>query len=306
MRATPSSILPRLAAVASIVASSAGLASAYDAETIGDNLQPYIGGWVGMYQVNTDDLRYLAATAKGTGTTPDLDYFNPMVPAGGVSMGVAYGRLHLGANLGYQMRDGGKLSAAHQSTGLYPDYHYDVIPLDINLDIAVLPNEYPVNLLIGGSLGIGFTRIQNPFLGMGHSEYDTSGNIKSVTVRPLSNEDETNSFGMATGYIGARINLARRLNLEGQVGWRLLRTDALEYDGPTDPAQVASTTYDSLGRIKKVELKPIPIDLSGAYARVDLRWTFASKAEKERSAALIRRRQALERLGQVAFVDPRD
>jgi len=306
MRATPSSILPRLAVLASIVASGAGLASAYDADAIGDNLQPYIGGWVGMYQVNTDDLRYLAATAKGTGSTPDLDYFNPMMPAGGVSMGVAYGRLHLGANLGYQMRDGGKLSAAHQKTGLYSEYHYDVIPLDVNLDIAVLPNEYPVNLLVGGSVGFGFTRIQNPFLAMGHSEYDDSGNVKTITLRPLTNDDQTNTFGMATGYIGARINLARRLNLEGQVGWRLLRTDALEYDGPTDPAQVASTTYDTLGRIRNQVLKPIPVDLSGAYARVDLRWTFASKAEKERSAALLRRREALARLGQVAFVDPRD
>jgi len=293
MRAPFSTYLPRLAVVASLVASCAGLVSAYDEDNVADNLQPYIGGWLGMYQVETTDLRYLVARSSGSGKTPNLDLFSSVVPAGGVSLGVAYGRLHIGANLGYQLRDGGDISKAKQdSFNLHPSYQYEVIPLDVNLDLAMLPNEYPINFLIGGSLGIGFTRIQNPFKGLvSQNALDTTS-----TLTPKDNIWETNNFLQATGYVGARINLAQRLNLEGQLGYRILRTDAIQSDNGPNPAQPSEFTYNPDLTVKSYKLKSIPIDLSGAYLRVDLRWTFASKADKERAAALDHRRKVLERL----------
>lgn len=292
MRAPFSSSMPRLAVVAALVASSAGLANALDEESVADNLQPYIGGWVGMYQVNTDDLELMVAKNRGTtATSPRFDHFTAIAPAGGISIGVAHGRLHLGANLGYQLRNGGAISKSLQTTlGLHPDYRYEVIPLDFNVDLAMLPNEYPVNLLIGGSAGIGFTRIQNPFMELSVIKG------KDTTTYQKDNEFYSNNFLLATGYLGARINLARRLNLEGQVGYRLLSTDAVEFGEDPYPAQLDNYTVDSTGALKSVGLKPIEVDLSGVYARVDLRWTFASKAEKERSARLEKRRESLARL----------
>lgn len=304
MRAPLSTSLPRLAVVASLVAACAGIASAYDEETVADNIQPYIGGWVGMYQVNTDDL---AGIVNGSSQKPDLDLFWPAAPAGGISLGVAYGRIHLGANLGYQMINGGNISAADQARyGLHKKFQYDVVPLDFNLDLAVLPNEYPVNLLLGGSLGIGFVRLQNPFLALGYGTYNDSGRLVTTTVEKKDNTFETNSFLLATGFVGARINLARRLNLEGQVGWRVLKTDGITYDQGLSPRRIADETYvGNSDTLKSYTLEPIPVDLSGAYARVDLRWTFASKADKERTAALDRRRKVLDRLGsQVAVLQP--
>jgi hypothetical protein len=291
MRAPFSSSMPRLAVVAALVASSAGLANALDEESVADNLQPYIGGWVGMYQVNTDDLELMVAKNRGNGVSPRVADFTGIVPVGGISMGVAHGRLHLGANLGYQLRNGGDLSKSLQtSLALHPGFRYEVIPLDVNVDLAMLPNEYPVNLLVGGSAGIGFTRIQNPF-----KELSVIKGTDTTTYQK-DNEFYTNNFVLATGYIGARINLARRLNLEGQVGYRLLSTDAVEFGEDPYPAQLDNYTVDSSGNIKGIGLKPIEVDLSGLYARVDLRWTFASKAEKERSARLEKRRESLARL----------
>ncbi|MCB9496050.1 MAG: hypothetical protein H6686_04090 [Fibrobacteria bacterium] len=302
MRAPFQTSLPRLAVLASILASTAGLASAYDEETIGDHLQPFIGGWVGMYQVDTKDLEYMVARSMGQ-KSPRLDVFLPVVPAGGVTMGVAYGRLHLGANLGYQLRDGGDFSAAKQAQyGIHPSFRYEVVPLDFSLDLAMLPNEYPINFLIGGSGGIGFTRIQNPFPALVVREMGEDGTITSTKVYPKDNVWETNNFALATGYVGARINLLQRLNLEGQIGYRLLRTDAVQSDEGPDPYQISHFNVDSAGN-STASLKPIPIDLSGAYLRVDLRWTFASKAQKERQAALERRRKQLQSM--VAGLDRR-
>lgn len=305
MRAPFSSLMPRLAVVAALVASSAGLANALDEESVADHLQPYIGGWVGMYQVNTDDLELMVADNRGNGTSPRIDHFTALVPAGGISLGVAHGRLHLGANLGYQLRNGGTISSATRSTySLHPDYYYEVIPLDFSVEVAMLPNEYPVNLLLGGSFGIGFTRIQNPFRVLEQDQFNDSGRYVSTTYESKENVFETNSFLMATGFVGARINLARRLNLEGQVGWRVLKSDEITYSDGFSPMRVSNVNVKDGDSSGIALLEPIDMDLSGAYARVDLRWTFASKADKERTAKLEQRRKVLDRIGtQVALKD---
>ena len=295
MRASSSLSLPRLATAAALVASCVGVATAYDDETVKDNIQPYIGAWIGMYQVETMDLEYLVARSRG-GDKPHLDIFNPVAPAAGISVGVAYGRMHVGANVGYQLRDGEDFSKAKQAEyGVQPSYKYEVIPVDLSLDLAVLPNEYPINLLLGGSIGVAFVGIQNPFLGLNMYK-DSSGVITGYDRYVKDNVWETNNFLLATGYVGARINLARRLNLEGQLGYRVLRTDALQSESGPNPAQIDYTSYDSKGTPTGMSLKSIPVDLSGVYLRADLRWTFASRAEKEREAMLQERRKVLERL----------
>lgn len=307
MRAPFSSSMPRLAVVAALVASSAGLANALDEESVADNLQPYIGGWVGMYQVNTDDLELLVADNRGNGSSPRIDHFSALVPAGGISLGVAHGRLHLGANVGYQLRNGGDISTSLQNNPnllLHPGYRYEVIPLDFNVDVAMLPNEYPVNLLLGGSVGIGFVRIQNPFRVLEQDQFNDSGVFVSTTYEAKDNTFETSNFLMATGFIGARINLARRLNLEGQLGWRVLKTDEITYSEGYSPMRVSNVNVKDGDTTGIALLEPIDMDLSGVYARVDLRWTFASKAEKERSARLEKRRESLARLdSKVALKD---
>lgn len=298
MRAPFSSSMPRLAVVAALVASSAGLANALDEESVADNLQPYIGGWLGMYQIQTNDLEF--AVARGLGAPgPKMDLFSSVLPNGGISMGVAHGRLHLGVNLGYQLRDGDDIPASIKSqvasedgtTILHPSFRYEAFPLDINFDLAMLPNEYPVNFLVGASGGISFVSIQNPLRGVtvyypdGRREFD-----------PRENSWNSYNFVLATGYVGARINLARRLNLEGQVGYRIMKTDGLEGGADAGWDMVDTYDVDSAGNLTGRNLTPLPVDLSGAYARVDLRWTFASKAEKERSAKLEKRREVLDRL----------
>lgn len=303
MRASFSTTLPRLAVAASLVALCAATAPAYDEDAIQDNLQPYIGAWLGMYQVETMDLEYLVARARG-GKEPKLDVFNPVLPAGGISVGVAYGRIHTGVNLGYQLRDGDDFSSAKQTEyRVQESYKYEVIPFDVNVDLAVLPNEYPVNLLLGGSLGVGFVRIQNPFMSLTVTQ-DSAGVTTGFDTYAKDNVWETNNFLLATGYVGARINLARRLNLEGQLGYRILSTDAIQSDNGPNPAQLSKVSYDTAGNVRSYTLKSIPVDLSGVYLRADLRWTFASKADKEREARLQQRRKVLERLdARVALMD---
>lgn len=298
MRAPFSSSMPRLAVVAALVASSAGLANALDEESVADNLQPYIGGWVGMYQIQTNDLEYAVARGMGS-TTPRMELFSALLPNGGISLGVAHGRLHLGVNLGYQLRDGDDIPASiknqvvSRTTGetmLHPSFRYEAFPVDINFDLAMLPNEYPVNFLVGASGGISFVSLQNPMRAV--TVYYPDGR---VVLDPRENVWNNYNFMLATGYLGARINLARRLNLEGQVGYRIMKTDGLEGGADAGWDMVDSYDIDSAGNMS-ANLTPLPVDLSGAYARVDLRWTFASKAEKERSARFEKRREVLQRL----------
>lgn len=296
MRAISTTLLPRLAAAAALVALCAGTASAYDEETVHDNLQPYLGVWLGMYQIETMDLEY--AIARGLGSDePRIDIFNPLIPAGGVSLGVAYGRIHAGVNVGYQLRDGDDIPKKIRDSipFLHKSFRYEVIPVDVNIDLAVLPNEYPINLLLGGSVGIGFVNIQNPVSAVTVYTAQEDGSTSAV-LDFRDNSWNTYNFTLATGYVGARINLARRMNLEGQLGYRILRTDGLEGGGDAGWDQIDSYNLDSTGAPVSVNLSPLPVDLSGAYLRVDLRWTFASKADKEREARMEERRKVMERL----------
>lgn len=303
MRALFSTSMPRLATAASLVALCAGTAPAYDEDAIQDQLQPYFGVWLGMYQVETIDMEY--ALARGFGADePRLEIFNPVVPAGGISLGVAYGRMHVGVNAGYQLRDGDDISKAirdkyQTSPGqslLHKSFQYEVIPIDANLDLAILPNEYPINLLIGGSVGIGLVNIQNPVKIVTVIQQNADGSVTAVDdIR--DNSWSTYNFTLATAYVGGRINLARRLNLEGQLGYRVLSTDGLEGGDDAGWDATDSWVLDSTGvRTGQKNLKPLPVDLSGAYIRVDLRWTFASKADREREARIEQRRKVLERL----------
>ena len=287
MRAHSTTSLPRLAAAATLVALCAGTAPAYDEESVKDQLQPYFGVWLGMYQVETMDLEYLVARHNGA-NDPKLDIFNPVLPAGGISLGVAYGRVHVGVNGGYQLRDGDEFSKAKQAEYfVHESFKYELIPIDVSLDLALLPNEYPINMLIGGSVGIGLFRFQNPFL------FESRLEDTTTVYYPKENSWETSNFQLATAYVGARINLARRLNLEGQLGYRFLSTDGISTDGP-DPMMPGRIEVQDSSTL--VTLKPLPVDLSGAYLRVDLRWTFASKADRERDARYEERRKVLERL----------
>lgn len=287
MRAFSTISLPRLATAAALVALCAGTAPAYDEESVQEQLQPYFGVWLGMYQIETADLDYLVARHNGT-KTPELDIFNPVLPAGGISLGVAYGRLHVGLNGGYQLRDGDDFSKAKQAEySVHESFKYELIPIDVSLDLALLPNEYPINMLIGGSVGIALFRFQNPFL------FEARLEDSLPVYYPKENSWETSNFMLATAYVGARINLARRLNLEGQLGYRLLNTDEISTDGP-DPMMPGRLEQQDSSYL--ITLKPIPVDLSGVYLRVDLRWTFASKADRERDARYEERRKVLERL----------
>jgi len=49
-------------------------------------------------------------------------------------------------------------------------------------------------------------------------------------------------------------------------------------------------------------MESIPLDLSGAYFRADIRWTFASQSEKDEDRVSARRREMAER---IAMLPPR-
>jgi hypothetical protein len=185
------------------------------------------------------------------------------------------------------MADGKTLTAAQQAStteGLFPNYQYEVIPLDISLDLAMLPNEYPVNFLLGASIGTAFVNMQLPIKSVTY--------YKDTTAREIHVYDNTwQTFNFLTGsaYAGARINLLRRLNLEAQAGWRLLRNSNLASDGDAWNALGGTKLQkDSTGAwIPYMPvLNALPIDLSGLYVRVDVRWTFASQADKEKVSLL--------------------
>ncbi len=284
-----SGLLPRFAAAAAMLAALPSVVGAWDEDRVQSQIQPYFGFWAGAYMVNTDDLNALV--------DDKYDGFTGVVPAAGMSFGVAYSRYHVGVNAGYQLLNGGKIDAARQTLyGYYSDYYYQVIPVDVNLEVALLPNEYPVNLLLGGSMGLGIVGIKNPVSVTSHME-DT------IRVRTFHyNEWQYGGALLGTAYLGARINLARRLNLEGQLGWRVLNADGFS---------LGDGKY--LGREKEEEVTPsgvtttrsmenIPLDLSGAYFRADIRWTFASQSEKDEDRVSARRREMAERL---AMLPPR-
>jgi hypothetical protein len=290
-----SGLLPRLSLAAAALGLLPSLAGAWDEDRVQSQLQPYFGVWGGMYMVERQDLKTLIPG------TPD-DFFAAVRPAAGVSLGVAYGRLHVGFNGGYQLVDGDYGPTTRTST--LPNgtpitwytrtfyYRYQVIPLDINVDVALLPNEYPVNLLVGGSAGIGLVGMQLPIA----TTWRQADSLNTIYTAH-NNEWNYNNFLLATGYVGARINLARRLNLEGQIGYRVLRSDEVELGKGKQLQQGYETTRaDSSGALVGAKLANIPVSLSSVYLRADIRWTFASESEKDIDRSAARSREISERL----------
>jgi hypothetical protein len=171
-------------------------------------------------------------------------------------------------------------------------YRYQVIPVDFNIDVAMLPNESPVNFLLGGSVGLGLVGMQLPYFSLA-TMVDTAHTKFSY----YKNDWNYNNFLLATAYAGARINLARRLNLEGQVGYRVLKSSEIELGNGYQLVQTNSqTVIDSSGRVTAETKQNIPISLSSFYLRADIRWTFASQAEKDEDRAAARRKEMSERL----------
>ncbi len=63
---------------------------------------------------------------------------------------------------------------------------------------------------------------------------------------------------------------------------------------------------DSSNKVVETTLRNIPLSLSSAYVRVDIRWTFASDDEKDVDRAATRSREMSERLAMLPrgrFVD---
>lgn len=276
-------LLPRFAAAAAMLFALPTVVGAWDEDRVQSQIQPYFGFWAGAYMVNTDDLNALV--------DDKYDGFTAVMPAAGMSFGVAYSRYHVGVNAGYQLINGGKLDAVRMATGKYfSDYYYQVIPVDVNLEVALLPNEYPVNLLLGGSVGLGIVGIKNPIAVTGHME-DTM-----MVLTHHYNEWEYGGALLGTAFLGARINLARRLNLEGQLGWRVLNADGISLGDGKYLARDKEEEVTPSGVSTVRSMETVPLDLSGAYFRADMRWTFASQAEKDEDRVSARRREMAERL----------
>lgn len=278
-------LLPRFAAAAAMLFALPTVVGAWDEDRVQSQIQPYFGVWAGMYMVNREDLGRLAMVNE--------DNFSAILPAAGLSFGVAYSRLHVGINGGYQLIDGDKNMVSQYGAPVYEKsyyYRYQVIPLDASIEVAVLPNEYPVNLLLGGSVGIGLVGMQLPF----YQLYRREDTLNVTTF--YSNDWSYNNFLLATGYVGARINLARRLNLEGQLGYRVLKGDEVYLGHGAVLVKKYQELENDSGRLVGARSADVPVSLSSFYFRADIRWTFASQAEKDEDRVSARRREMAERL----------
>jgi len=277
-----SGLTRRLAMVGTVFCAMASSVHAWDIDRMENEIQPYFGGWLGMYGVsNRSDL--YDAVGDDDHTLLGDNFFSSIRPAGGVSLGVAYSRYHVGVNAGYQLVDGG--NSANLGKFEYSKYEYQVFPIDISLDVALLPNETPINLLVGGSLGVGLIGIRLPYEYLSH----TSG-VDTVYTRYYNDWNYSNAW-LGTAYVGARINLARRLNLEGQLGYRYLKADEIELGKGSYLGKTDQVTIDSLQNVvSRTTNYPQSLDLSGVYIRADIRWTFASPAELEENRSAERAR----------------
>ena len=282
-----SGLLTPLAVDGAVLCTLPSSARDWDEDRVQSEIQPYFGAWAGMYLVNHQDLDNLVSSSKQLSSS----FFSGERPAVGGSLGIAYGRLHVGFNGGYQLIDGDYLpkaiadADASLSSTYY--YRYQVIPLDISIDVALLPNKTPVNLLVGGSVGIGLVGLQLPI-------YVLANEVDSTHTRYsyYHNDWNWNNYLLATIYVGARINLARRLNLEAQIGWRFLKSDEVDLDhGYVLQETFQNTVVDSTGKSSSRTYANIPIDLSAAYVRADIRWTFSSQQERDEAATAERVRR---------------
>jgi hypothetical protein len=279
MRIRLNSGLPtRLALAGSVLFTLSTTAHGWDLDRIQSQIQPYFGGWLGMYGVS-DRTDLYAIAQDDNHSVLGNDFFSYVRPAGGASLGVAYSRYHVGINAGYQLVDGGTSSKVGNTLG-YSKYEYQVFPIDFSLDIALLPNESPINVLVGGSVGLGLVGIRLPY------KYLTNlSGTDTVYTLYYNDWNYTNAL-LGTAYVGARINLARRLNLEGQLGYRYLKSDEVELGRGKILGKTDQFTVDSTGAVKSYTTNfPQTLDLSGVYIRADIRWTFASDAEVEENRA---------------------
>ena len=288
-----SGLLTPLAVAGAVLCTLPSSARAWDEDRVQSEIQPYFGAWAAGYLVNHQDLDQLVSS--GNQTLSD-SYFKSALPALGGSLGVAYGRLHVGLNAGYQMIDGDRMPYGTSTTvdgvkytvlnaNYY--YRYQVIPMDVSVDVALLPNKTPVNLLVGGSLGLGLVGMQLPFYNL-FRNVDTS----HYQVTNYKNDWNWNNFILATAYVGARINLARRLNLEAQIGYRFLKSDEVELGHGEKYVQVRSiTVQDSTGKVTGQQYGNVPVDLSDPYVRADIRWTFSSQQERDEAQSAERARR---------------
>ena len=308
-----SGLLTPLAMAGAVLCALPSGAHAWDEARIQSQIQPYIGVWTGMYLVNHQDLDNLVSIDN---TNLGSSFFSSALPAIGGSMGVAYGRLHVGLNGGYQLVDGGPFpytvteSNASGNVSWKPltssyNYQYQVIPVDVNVDVALLPNETPVNLLVGGSVGIGFVGMELPIYQLAAMPDSTH-----IKVTSFNNDWNWDNYLLATAYLGARINLAKRLNLEVQVGWRFLKSSEVYMGHNTRLVQSTSQTFsDSTGKLSASgDTAQIPIDLSDAYVRADIRWTFASKeqTDEDRASDRVRRMHDILAMMPSSVKSPRD
>ncbi|MEN9309557.1 MAG: hypothetical protein RL173_3489 [Fibrobacterota bacterium] len=293
--------ISRLAAAAAMLAALPSVVGAWDEDRVQSQIQPYFGGWAGMYMVDKQDMKELIGVGD--------DFFASALPAAGLSLGVAYGRLHVGVNGGYQLLDGDYSTVKTQNaakTITYINnqyyYRYQVIPIDLNIDVALLQNESPVNFLLGGSVGLGLVGMQLPY-----RTITTMVDTANTRYSYYNNDWNYNNFLLATAYAGARINLARRLNLEAQIGYRVLKSSEIELGNGYQLVRTNSLTVaDSSGDIVAETHQNIPVSLSSFYLRADIRWTFASQAEKDEDRAAARRKEMSERLAMlppVRYVD---
>jgi hypothetical protein len=304
--------------LAAFLAGFAGVPQAYDDEMVQSHLQPFVGAYVGLYKPNTDDLQNMV---------PGDNKFSSVMPNGGLEMGVAYDRFHVGISVGYQPTSHGDLTAAEAvaNTVSYPEsftnvrkdaitknpsdsstyvivvskwgnypyytnYSYDMLPIELFLDATVFKNSSAINFLIGGSVGISFVSLTLPYPVYTVLSGDTLRYFKGT------NGSDHEALINTSGYLGARINLADRLNLEGQVGWRFAFTNEI-YVNDMDAnllknnqgVTLIQTNYGYYDKVKAAPATNQRLDLSGPYARVDLRWTFASQSEKEMDRTSSRR-----------------
>ena len=313
----------RWSALVAILVGAAAGAQAYDDDHVQAHVQPFLGAYMGMYQANTDDLNNLLTNKKND--------FMSFLPNGGITLGAAYDRFHVGFGVGYQMKNSNDLSAADQANNTFSYYStvaapqsaskaypacvddttkpcrlltvtgipalkrfsYDMIPIEMFAEMTVFKNAAAVNFLVGGSVGAGLVTLKQPISAYSIRVGDT---IKSYPGTNGENGGDKEALFLYSAYAGLRINIAERLNLQGQIGWRGAFTDEI-YFSDCNCYEFATNAENEVldpetGAVKKVSVtneRKYRLDLSGAYLRADLRWTFASQSEKDIDRATTRR-----------------
>lgn len=308
----------RWSTLAAVLMGLVASAHAYDEDHVQAHLQPFFGLYAGAYQNNTDDLNNMLYKKKND--------FLPVLPNAGLSLGVAYDRFHAGFSVGYQMPNYNDLTSADRDTNsagmptvsygrstackdtatacyyfdggsksyrAFKDFNYDVIPLEMFAEATVFKNSSYVNFLMGGSIGLAYVDLVNPTALYAYREGDT---LKYFPGTGGRNGGDKQSLFLFTGYVGARINIAERLNLQASAGWRGMFSDEIYsadcdcyiYENSSTQIALDPTTGEIKG-YGGYYIRKYRLNLSGAFLRADLRWTFASQAEKDADRTSMRR-----------------